>query len=294
MVIDGQQRMTTFQVFLAAARRVAVEFGALHAADSFAALVRNRVSVDSEHPEDRFKLTPLAHDLQRLRVGRPRARQRWRPRRSPGHKLVRASLWFEGAVRDWVKESSSSGDRLDFLHFAVENRIKVVSIFLDAKDDPQVIFEALNHRGVRLDAADLVKNLLFQMLDRQGDHHLERELLNDHWSVLDSGHWRAEVTTGRIKRVRVDILLAYWLSAQRGEESSVEHLFEDFKRWMRATQARAADVIRDIRVYADTMDRLQRLPMSSPVAQALDRLDATNTTTPWPLLLFLHADVRDP
>ena len=188
-----------------------------------------------------------------------------------------------------VTESSSANDRLDFLHFAVENRIKVVSIFLDAKDDPQIIFEALNHRGVRLDAADLVKNLLFQMLDRQGDHHLEHELLNDHWSVLDSGHWREEVTTGRIKRVRVDILLAYWLSAQRGEESSVEHLFEDFKRWMRASQARAADVIRDIRVYADTMDRLQRLPMSSPVAQALDRLDATKTTTPWPLILFLHA-----
>lgn len=293
MVIDGQQRMTTFQVFLAAARRVAVEFGALHAADSFAALVRNRVSVDSEHPEDRFKLAPLAHDLRGFE---------WAVREpdnldvplQPGHKLVRASLWFEVAVRDWVKESPSSGDRLDFLHFAVENRIKVVSIFLDAKDDPQVIFEALNHRGVRLDAADLVKNLLFQMLDRQGDHHLEHDLLNDHWSVLDSGHWREEVTTGRIKRVRVDILLAYWLSAQRGEESSVEHLFEDFKRWMRTTQAKAADVIRDIRVYADTMDRLQGLPISSPVAQALDRLDATKTTTPWPLILFLHASSAIP
>jgi len=293
MVIDGQQRMTTFQVFLAAARRVAVEFGALHAADSFAALVRNRVSVDGEHPEDRFKLAPLAHDLRSFEWAVREPDNLEAPPR-PDHKLVRASAWFEDAVRDWVKESSSSGDRLDFLHFAVENRIKVVSIFLDAKDDPQVIFEALNHRGVRLDAADLVKNLLFQMLDRQGDHNLEHDLLNDHWSVLDSGHWRDEVTTGRIKRVRVDILLAYWLSAQRGEESSVEHLFEDFKRWMRTTQAMAADVIRDIRVYADTMDRLQRLPMSSPVAQALDRLDATKTTTPWPLILFLHASSAIP
>lgn len=293
MVIDGQQRMTTFQVFLAAARRVAVEFGALHAADSFAALVRNRVSVDSEHPDDRYKLAPLAHDLRGFEWA-VRDPDSLVPPPDPGHKLVRASVWFEGAVREWVKESSSSGDRLDFLHFAIENRIKVVSIFLDARDDPQVIFEALNHRGVRLDAADLVKNLLFQMLDRQGDHHLEHELLNDHWSVLDSGHWREEVTTGRIKRVRVDILLAYWLSAQRGEESSAEHLFEDFKRWVRATRARAADVIREIRVYADTMDRLQRLPMSSSVAQALDRLEATKTTTPWPLILFLHASSQIP
>lgn len=293
MVIDGQQRMTTFQVFLAAARRVALEFGALHAADSFAALVRNRVSADSDHPEDRLKVAPLPHDSPSFEWA-VRAPDDVSPPPNAGHKLVRASHWFEDAIRDWVKESSTPNDRLDFLHFAVENRIKVVSIFLDAKDDPQIIFEALNHRGVRLDAADLVKNLLFQLLDRQGDQHLEHELLNDHWSALDSGHWREEVTTGRIKRVRVDILLAYWLSAQRGEESSVEHLFEDFKRWMRASQAKAADVIRDVRVYAETMDRLQRLPMNSPVAQSLDRLDATKTTTPWPLILFLHASPEIP
>ncbi|XGX78832.1 hypothetical protein LQK93_01627 [Terrabacter sp. BE26] len=288
MVIDGQQRLTTFQVFLAAARRVAVELGAVHAADSFAALVRNRVSLDTDHPEDRYKVVPLAHDAPAFE---------W-ALRDPGHagaapdgrhRLVRASHWFEAALRDWLAEAASASERLDFLHFAVENRIKVVSIYLDPTDDPQVIFEALNHRGVRLDAADLVKNFLFQLLDRQGDHHLEGELLSSHWSVLDSDHWRSEVTTGRIKRVRVDSLLAYWLAAQRGEESSVEHLFEDIKRWMRASRARAADVIRDIRVYADTMDRLQHLPMTSPVAQALDRLDATGTTTPWPLVLFLHA-----
>jgi hypothetical protein len=293
MVIDGQQRMTTFQVFLAAARRVAVEFGALHAADSFSALVRNRVSADSDHPEDRFKISALTPDQSAFE---------W-AMREPGsdappgdttHKLVRASVWFEGAIRDWVKEAPSSGERLDLLHFAVENRIKVVSIFLDSKDDPQVIFEALNHRGVRLDAADLVKNLLFQLLDRQGDHGLEHDLLQNHWVALDGGHWREELTTGRVKRVRVDVLLAYWLSAQRGEESSVEHLFEDFKRWMRASAARAVDVIKDIRVYADTMDRLVRLPMTSAVAQVLDRLDATNTTTPWPLLLFLHASTAIP
>jgi hypothetical protein len=83
-----------------------------------------------------------------------------------------------------------------------------------------VIFEALNHKGVRLDAADLVKNLLFQIMDQQGDYALQRELHEKHWRILDGDAWREEVTTGRIKRVRVDALLAHWLSAQRGEESN--------------------------------------------------------------------------
>jgi uncharacterized protein with ParB-like and HNH nuclease domain len=146
LVIDGQQRMTTLQVFLASARRVATEFSATQAADNFAALVRNRVSLDSDFPEDRFKIAPLEHD---------RAAFEWAIREPgddakaplPGHRLAQAAQWFEGALREWVKESSTPDERLDLLHFAVENRIKVVSIFLDAKDDPQVIFEALNHRG---------------------------------------------------------------------------------------------------------------------------------------------------
>ncbi|MFC7490468.1 MULTISPECIES: GmrSD restriction endonuclease domain-containing protein [unclassified Knoellia] len=293
MVIDGQQRMTTLQVFLAAARRIAVEFSATQAADNFGALVRNRVSQDSEFPEDAFKVAPLEHD---------RPIFEWAVRApsddsacpNDRHRLAQAASYFDSALRDWVRESPKPEERLDLLHFAVESRIKVVSIFLEAKDDPQVIFEALNHRGVRLDAADLVKNLLFQTLDRQGNQALERDLLTNHWSVLDDSHWRTEITTGRIKRVRVDILLAYWLSAQRGEESSVEHLFEDFKRWMKTTQADAATVIRSIRTYANTMDMLLSLPMESPVAQALDRLDSTGTTTPWPLILFLHAEVTVP
>jgi len=59
---------------------------------------------------------------------------------------------------------------------------------------------------------------------------------------------------------------------------------------MRASQARAADVIRDHRVYAD-VDRLQRLPMSSPAAQASRQLDATKTT--WPLILSRLVEIPE-
>lgn len=289
LVIDGQQRMTTMQVFLAAARRAAQARGADGAAASLETLIANRVSPHSDHPDDAFKLTPLATDRAAF-VWAMQGLAHRQPAPDPVHRIVRASRFFDDTLREWLDESDDPVERLDLLHFAIDNRIKVVSVFLEAKDDPQVIFEALNHAGVRLDAADLIKNLLFQTLARQGDQDLEAELLRDHWQALDGDTWRRTVTTGRIKRVRIDTLLAYWLSVQRGEESSAEHLFEEFKRWMRVADPRAADVIRHIRQYADTMDALQARPMIDAVAQVIDRLDSSGTATPWPLLLFLHAE----
>ncbi|OCI31646.1 DUF262 domain-containing protein [Oerskovia enterophila] len=288
-VIDGQQRLTTLQVFLASAFRVAAELGATSAASAFESLVRNKVADDTEYPQDRFKLVPLPTD---------RAAFEWAVRGpgdvrtppSPHHLLVQAAQWFDETVRAWALEAELPTDRLDLLHFVVTERIKVVSVFLDSRDDPQVIFEALNYKGVPLDAADLVKNLLFQRLTLQGEGRLEQDLHESSWKPLDARNWREKVTTGRIARARVDTLLAYWLSSRRGELVSVEHLYAEFKVWLTGSpQPRAAEVITDLRRWADTMDELLARPMTDSVRQVIDRLEATNTTTPWPIVLSLFA-----
>ncbi len=196
-VIDGQQRMTTLQVFFASAHRVAHELGATDAADSFRTLIRNPVSSESDYPGDAYKLTPLPDDAPAFR---------WSVRLAgddascpdSDHKLVRAAAWFEDTVRTWAQEAIDPVDRLDMLHFAVTEQIKVVSVYLDARDDPQVIFEALNYKGEPLDPTDLVKNLLFQRIDAQGDHSVAHSLHEQHWRLLDDSSWRRKVTTGRI------------------------------------------------------------------------------------------------
>lgn len=289
-VIDGQQRMTTLQVFLAAAHRVAHELDADDAALSFETLVRNRVPKDSEFPGDQYKVWPLPADRIAFEWA-VRLAPDGRPAPDAAHRIVRAAKWFEDAVRAWALEADDSTERLDMLHFALTERVKVVAVFLDQRDDPQVIFEALNDKGERLAAADLVKNLLFQRLAAQGDRALEHDLHERHWKPLDQAGWRTDVTTGRITRARVDTLLAYWLSAQVADLVSVEHLYADFKAWLSTARPtpRAADVIVDVRRWADTMDELLARPMTDPVRQVLDRIEATNTTTPWPILLFLHA-----
>lgn len=287
-IIDGQQRMTTLQVLLAAARAVAHSLGADSVSGRFASLLENRPeTIHEDFPDDRYKVWPLPQDRDAYLWGvRPPTDER--PAPSPDHRLVRAREWFEREISEWADAADKPAQRLDDLYYTLQERMQLVEITLDASDDPQVIFEALNHRGVRLDAADLVKNLLFQTLDVQGQHNRAEELLMQGWLPLDAQPWRGQVTTGRIKRALIDLLLTYWLTINQRQEVLVEHLFADFKTWLAGSASQAADVIRDIRHYADTYSGMRQLPMTDSTGQLLDRMQ-TMTATPWPVLLYLHA-----
>ncbi|MFD4769915.1 DUF262 domain-containing protein [Streptomyces niveus] len=288
-IIDGQQRMTTLQVLLAAARSVAHALAADSVAGRFASLLENRPeTIHEDFPHDRYKVWPLPQDRDAF-LWAVRAPTDERPQPKPAHRLARAREWFEQEISEWAKAGAAPAQRLDDLYYTLLERMQLVEIVLDARDDPQVIFEALNHRGVRLDAADLVKNLLFQTLDIQGRQAHAEVLLMESWLPLDGLPWRGEVTTGRIKRALIDLLLSYWLTIHGRREVLIEHLFVDFKKWLAESGAQAADTIRNIRHYADTYQAMYKLPMTDPTAQLLDRMQATSTATPWPVLLYLHA-----
>ena len=287
-IIDGQQRLTTLQAFLAAAQSIADRCGAPGTSAKFQDHVEVLAkSVDPAFPEDRYRVWPLPQD---------REAYRWAVR-TPGdttampvkdNAIARARQWFEDSLKTWVDETGDATTRLEALHFAVEDRLQFVQIVLEKTDDPQVIFEALNHRGVPLDAADLVKNLLFQTLDQQGNHHAADTLLMEQWLPLDSDVWRTEVTTGRIRRAQVDVLLSYFLTIATGDEVPIERLFAEFKAWIAETKGDARDIITSVRRHADSYLDLKAMPLDSPVGQLVDVLEATQTTTPWPVLLFLR------
>lgn len=288
-IIDGQQRMTTLQVMLAAMRFVASSRGHDKTAAQCTALLENREEVlDDDYPQDRYKVWPLPQD---------RTAFLWAVRRPDddssapdgNHRLARARRWFEEQIATWLDEVGAAPTRLQDVLTALKDRMQLVQINLGDSDHPQVIFEALNHRGVRLAAADLVKNRLFYAVDTQGDSKDAERLLLDHWVILDNEYWRSSVTTGRIKRALVDLLISYWLTIRVQDEVLVDSLFSDFSRWMARTDERAADIIRDLRRHADIYGAVLAAPATTPTGRLVATMRATNTNTPWPVLLALHA-----
>ncbi|KQZ68899.1 DUF262 domain-containing protein [Nocardioides sp. Root151] len=292
ILVDGQQRLTTLQVMLAAARSIAVELGAESAAGRFEEWVENSAkAVHEKWPDDKYKLWPLPQDRPQY-LWAVRHPDDESPCPDAAHRISEARLWFENAIREWATCDGDPSDRLDALHSALENRIALVRITLEKTDNAQVIFEALNHRGVELSQSDLIKNLLFRMVEDQGQRHLSESLLVDHWLPLDGRRWRAETITGRIKRSLLDQVAAYWLTARRLEVVSVERLFDEFKAWFLEGGLNAGNVIKEIRRYADLYDALVNDPPDEPTATLVDLVIATKTNTAWPLILGIYADDR--
>src|SRR6266498_5603912 len=86
-------------------------------------------------------------------------------------RIAQAHGFFVEQITEWAEvtgDPDKATARLNALVRALREHLKVVVIDLEAGDNAQVIFETLNHRGSPLLAADLVKNLVFQVGNRQG------------------------------------------------------------------------------------------------------------------------------
>ncbi len=213
-VIDGQQRLTTLQVLLAACWASAKANAATNAEALLKMLLNNTEQlIHTEHPYERYKVWPSLPDRDGFR---DLLVAKLPPRAADEHRLIEARRYFDGELYSWMSEATNPVARADALVIAIRERLGLVEIQLEEQDDAQIIFETLNDRGTQLEAADLVKNTLFRLAEQHGED--VTALYKQHWQPLEAPRWREEVTTGRIRRARIDLLLSYWLSIHTGSE----------------------------------------------------------------------------
>jgi len=205
-VVDGQQRVTTLLVALAAIRdHLAENDSAQHEIYSEQYLINRH---ESAHSDKRLRLLPSDHDRPAFRAvveGGPSA---------VPEGVLRAAYEF---VVDRLREPGPDGQPLDLtlLTSALTDRLSIVDITADNdKDNVHRIFESLNATGVDLNQADLLRNYLFMRLADQADgvydqvwRPMEHELGLDHLEGL----------------VRVDLL-------RRGTEVKYEQVYWTHRR----------------------------------------------------------------
>ena len=149
-----------------------------------------------------------------------------------------------------------------------------------------MIFETLNDRGTQLEAADLVKNLLFRRAEAASAD--VQKLYDTYWAPFDATYWRSKRTTGRITRSRLDVFLSHWITMQTRKEVTVQNLFAEFERWTRASGSTPSDAFAELARYGSVYQSFDDIPRHTPEGRFFYRLEVLQNTTVMPLLLFLY------
>jgi len=284
-IIDGQQRLTTFQLLLSALRDVAASNASRYSDELQKYLLNDGVM---EHPEsERFKLWPSLTDRRSFVsiVDRDTDLDAITSKPSDEDGIVRRSVaahaYFTEKIEAHVHlDGVFDEHRLETLFEALKEGLAIVSIELERGDDPQTIFETLNSRGVELTPGDLMRNFIFQRAKGLGQSEgslIIDKLYEKHWLPLDRAFWSQTDSRGRQSRSRLDWMLTDHLSMHIGDLVSVVSELESIAATgaveQRLLEQVKGDPLGDFGRFANAFDVSTAMPLVVYLATDADAVD---------------------
>ncbi len=300
-IIDGQQRLTTLQLFLEAFRDLCYARGDDRHRQALLKLTRNSDPL-SEDKDDDFKVWPTNLDRDHFRkvmeANSPTELLRSYGKKAAsttvGRDIADAYLFFYRAMDEWIGTTEAEVlKRVGVLYEAIREHVQMVVIDLGHDDDAQVIFETLNARGTPLLPSDLVKNFLFHEL--QKDRQNLDALYGKYWRTFDEDddYWREEIGRGHARRARIDLFLQHYLTLKRGDEVEVGRLYSSYRDYVVDGGSGARRHLEDLHSYAGVYRRFNKFPPESREGQFFYRLDLMDVGTAYPFLLELFQHFGD-
>ncbi|MBV8087182.1 MAG: DUF262 domain-containing protein, partial [Chloroflexi bacterium] len=266
LVIDGQQRLVTLSLFLAAIRDTARQHQ-----PALAERLSQALTAAGEEP----KVLPTYVD--RDAFARVIARGGDEEDELPPSGIADAYRYFEAQLK-----AQPAGFDLERLERILMGQLSFVAIGLDSEDNPYRIFESLNAKGMPLTQGDLLRNYFFMRLPTAEHEDLYTKL----WNPM-------QLRLGP----RFDDFMRDFL-VKEGEPVKADEVYNGWRRRLGPmSHAQIRDVLEELSEWSIEYDQLLH-PNREPNQAARNRLDRlmrwsdTVGRKLHPFLLRIYGDYR--
>ncbi|KQM66323.1 hypothetical protein ASE75_14960 [Sphingomonas sp. Leaf17] len=304
-LVDGQQRITTFNLVLCALRENARAVGCQQISNAVDEYLFNAKSGGMADPEkEQFKLWSSSFDRPYFLEIATKTADEIRAHFSQyfyknggivwgsAPKLLAAYWYLQEAIAKYIDEKKSEGVEaaqvLDALLSGFLYAFQIVVVQLGKDDDAQTIFASLNGNAEPLTAFDLIRNDVFHRARLKFED--DDALYEKHWSKLETDFWKLEVKQGRLKRPRVDHLIAHSLVAESGDEIHAGQVANAYKAFSAKKQFPSVEAeIEGLLHYAHAYRQIEECDQSTPLGRYGNFSKVWDTSTFHPVALWAAA-----
>lgn len=273
LVIDGQQRLTTAILLLAALSDLLDDDQEI---DGFSKkkLIGSIIN-SSESGDKKYKLILSQTDKDTLIALIDKNKVSF-----PKDYSLRIKANY-----DFFKEKlEKNKDKLEIICKGIA-KLLIVDISLDIQhDNPQLIFESMNSTGKALTQADLIRNYILMGLE----HKLQSRLYEEYWRPM-------ELDFGQEAYQKYfDAFMRYYLTAKIKEIPKINSIYEAFKKYHREKNLSIESLVADIRIYSKYFCKMALgQEEDKELSYAFKDLKELTVDVAYPLLLELYDDYEN-
>ncbi|GAA7752235.1 DUF262 and DUF1524 domain-containing protein [Helicobacter pylori] len=272
LIIDGQQRLTTITLLLTALR------DHLNDEDEFLEKfscqnIQNDYLINSDKDGDKkFRLILSESDKDTLLSLIDKNK---RKPNEPSLKIVENFKLFE----EWICKNT---DKLETIFKGLE-KLMIVEIALEkGKDDPQLIFESMNSKGIELTQTDLIRNYILMGLEPEKQ------------KIFYKKYWRAMEEDFKQNETLFNQFVRHYLTIKTRDIPNINKVYEAFKRYQQERGIETEVLLQDLQKYCGYFCRIVfKKESDKDLNKALGFLVDLEMDVIYPLLLELYSDYSD-